>query len=366
MGLSAIGLLVSTPLCSAANSVQIGVNIHSGGNDPENVAEKLAERNLKCVRMDLWGNDAKYLAKFRAAAEALNAKNISIEAVLYTKYSEDQPKHQDYSADLKEVEKSVYESIKLQVESTKDVMKNYELQNEMSLYKGIKAAGSSGQNANDYDTPAGRLQAAVLRGMSKAIDDVRKASGLPLRIIIGTTDRSFGLLAFMQQQGVLFDVVGYHICPWEGHKPLDQDPWFGDGGPIGQLAQFNKPIRINEYNAGEIFSGGPGHTAKPNYENQNGDAVTEAGFRSIDKHLKEIMNASGANIEAVLFYEIWDEPRKAIPENRFGLYSDEALEQPKMSLLIAASFAGGKLSKAEKDELLKRGVGWNVSKSEGE
>lgn len=237
---------------------------------------------------------------------------------------------------------------------------DFELQNEITLYKNIKVAGSSGRDAEDFDTPAARLQAANLRGMSKAIDDVRRASSLPIRIILGTTDRSYGFLRFMEQQGVLFDVVGYHIYPWEQHQPLDSDPWFGNGGPLGQLAKFKRLIRINEFNAGEIYSGTGGYSAKTSYENKHDDADTEAGFRSVDKHLREIVNQGAANVEAVLFYEIWDEPRKAAPENRFGLYFDEELEQPKISLLLAASFAGGKLSAAEKKELSKREIGRNA------
>jgi hypothetical protein len=59
-------------------------------------------------------------------------------------------------------------------------------------------------------------------------------------------NRHWGFLTFMEQQGVLFDVIGYHIYPWEHHQPLDQDPWFGPGGPLGQLALFKKPITIND------------------------------------------------------------------------------------------------------------------------
>jgi hypothetical protein len=151
--------------------------------------------------------------------------------------------------------------------------------------------------------------------------------------------------------------VGYHIYPWEKHEPLDQDRWFGAGGPLGQLAQFHKPIRINEFNAGEIYSGGPAYPGGADYENEPGQPLTEEGFRSLDKHLKELVNQKVANVEAVLFYEIWDEPGKKPPENRFGLYYDYGLQRPKISLLIAASFAGGYLSPAEQNELAKRGIG---------
>jgi hypothetical protein len=61
-----------------------------------------------------------------------------------------------------------------------------------------------------------------------------------------------------------------------------------------------------------------------------------------------------ANVEAVSFYEISDEPSKAIPENRFGLYYDTGLQKPKISLLMATAFAGGVLSTAEKSLLSQR------------
>jgi len=336
------------------NSIHWGVNVHDGGNDPQNLANKLEYRNLKYTRMDLYGNDSTYLKKFRKAVKIMNVKNIKTEAVVFTIFSSYQARTNDYSADLAEVEQISYTTTKTQIISTKDIISDYELQNEIPLYPNIKVLGSTGQNAIDFDVPAGRLQAAVLRGMSRAIDDVRKTFNLPLRIILGTVDRQFGFLTYMQQQGVLFDVVGYHIYPWNKHPPLDQDLYFGEGGALGQLAKFNKPIHINEFNAGEIYSGGKAYPKEPDYENQAGKPVTEEGFKSLYKHMNEIVNQKGANIESVYFYEIADEPQKPIPENRFGLYFDVNLEKPKISLYIATAFAGGTLSTAEKDSLIKR------------
>jgi len=192
--------------------------------------------------------------------------------------------------------------------------------------------------------------------MSKAIHAAGTFSGLPLRVILGTVNRHWGFLAFMQQQGVLFDVVGYHIYPWEKHAPLDQDPWFGPGGPLGQLALFKKPITINEFNAGEIYSGTSDNPGA-DYLNRVGDPLTELGLKAVDKHLKEIVNQKVAKVESVLFYEVTDEPGKAPPENRFGLYYDAGMQKPKISLLLAALFAGGTLSKAERDALTTRGIG---------
>jgi hypothetical protein len=351
-------LVLALGLAGAAfGALQWGANVHAGGSSPQALANTMAQRNLMCARMDLWGNDHNYLAQFRNAATFLNAKGIRIEAVVFTVFSRGQSRSQDTGANLTEVEQTAYNQTRSQIDSTKDLVHDYELQNEISLYPNIKASGATGQNASDYNVAEGRLQAAVLHGMSRAIDDVRRASGLPLRIILGTTDRSFGMLTFMQQQGVLFDVVGYHIYPWEQNAALDQDTWYGTGGPLGQLAGFSKPIHINEFNAGEIYSGTGGYSSRASYENLAGQPVTEAGFRSVDKHLKEIVNQTVANVEAVLFYEIWDEPTNPAPENRFGLYYDAALTRPKISLYLASCYAGGALSAAERDSLTRRGLG---------
>lgn len=340
-----------------ARALDWGVNVHDGGSDPEAMARRLAERNLKSVRMDLWGNDPVYLTKFRRAVTLFDAKGIKAQAVIFTEFSPGQRRNQDLGADMGEVEKAAYLQTRSQVDATKDLVRDYELGNEITLgTPHILVEGATGQKAADFDTPSGRLQAAVLRGMSKAIRDVRAASGLPLRVILGTVNRHWGFLAFMQQQGVLFDVIGYHIYPWEKHAPLDQDPWFGPGGPLGQLALFKKPITINEFNAGEIYSGTPGHTGA-DYKNQPGDPLAETGWKSLDKHLKEIVRQKAANVESILLYEVTDEPRKAPPENRFGLYYDAALQKPKISLLLVSSYAGGTLSPAEKKELTDRGIG---------
>ena len=331
-----------------------GVNIHDGTGNPSALADLMAARNLRAARMDLYANDAAYLATFKTAVAALSARQIKIEAILFDDYSAGQPQNQNCGADPATVENNAYNQTITQIRATQGLLLDYELQNEVSLYDSIKGTGATGQNANDFDVSCGRMQAANLRGMSKAIADVRASSGLPLRIILGTTDRSFGFLSFMEAQGVQFDVVGYHIYPWEPHPPLDQDPWFGTGGPLGQLAKFNRPIHINEFNCGEIYSGSPVYPSDPLYENQAGQPVTDACLKGMAKHLKEIVNQTVANVESVHFYEALDEPSKAVPENHFGLLYD--FNTPKVHLFLAAAFAGGTLSASERSEITSRGL----------
>jgi hypothetical protein len=343
-------LLVLLGLSTAA-CVEYGVNVHHGGADPQLLATKLAERNLRHARFDLWRND---LVQVKTAVSALSAHGVKSEAIVFTIFSRGQKRAEDCGAELDEVESTAFNQTKPQIDATKGLLVDFELQNEVTLYPNIKAVGTTGQNASDYDVPCGRMQAAVLRGMSRAIVDARHESGLPLRIILGTTDRSFGFIRFMEQQRVTIDVVGYHIYPWEHQKPLDKDPWFGPGGALGQLGLFQKPVRINEYNAGEIYSGTGGYSSDPPYENTAGQPVTEQGFRSVHTHLEEIVLNTVVHVEAVLFYEMWDEASKEAPENRFGLFYDLAMTSPKITLLLASCYAGGSLSPAERDLLLQR------------
>lgn len=350
-----------------SNTLKWGVNIHDGGSDPQTWANKLSGRNITSVRMDYYGKDQSNVTKVRNAITAMNSKGIDAQVIVFTDFSRDQPRWQEYDTDLAIVEQTAYNDAKSYVEKVVDLVTDFEMSNEVPLYPGIlKETDTYGQVSSDFDTEAGRFQAAHLKGVSRAIRDVATETGKQLRIILGTVNRYYGFLKFMQENGVEFDVVGYHIYPWENHAALDQDPWFGQGGPIGQLAQFNKPIHINEFNSGEIYAGMPGQPETTNYENQVGKDVTERGFRGLYKHLNTIVNQKLANIESVHFYEACDEPHKSEPENRFGLYYDTSMEQPKISLLIATAFAGGPLTDAEKDQLYARGFTYynNVNNTE--
>ena len=82
--------------------------------------------------------------------------------------------------------------------------------------------------------------------------------------------------------------------------------------------------------------------------------MTEACFRSIAKHLTEVATQSVAHVESVHLYEMWDEPAKPAPENRFGLMVD--LDTPKIHLFLATAFSGGALTAAESSQLTSRAL----------
>lgn len=334
------------PAGSACRSERLhwGVNVHQPTDQWPRVQEVVAPRGFTRIRLDMWAKDGKRNAQMRAFASSLARQGIEVSAVLFDSYANGYPAAQMCDADLAVVEQNAYREVSQSLGQVADVIHDFELLNEIPLYPNIKTPLSKGHDAADFDTPCGRLQAANLRGMSRAIVDERKRTGLPLRIILGTVARAFGFYKFMQSQGVTFDVAGYHIYPHEKHKPLNQDPWFGEGGALGQLARFNKPIHINEFHCGEIY--------KPPFENKADQPETEACLRSMTRHLQDIANFKGGRIESVHLYELTDEPHKHVPENRFGLMYD--LDTPKIGLYLVTAFAGGKLSESEAREITRR------------
>jgi hypothetical protein len=187
-----------------------------------------------------------------------------------------------------------------------------------------------------------KTMASVLRGMSRAIHDVKVSSGYPLRVILGAVGRDYGFLTFMQQQGVIFDVVGYHIYPHFDQASLLDDPWYGPGGPLTQLAVFKLPVHINEFNCGEIYNKA--------YDNQPDSVETNKCFQSYKKHIPSLFSQKLVNLESLHFYELLDEPNKADAESRFGLMYDTS--KPKVHLSIITAYAGGMLSASEQQKIM--------------
>lgn len=272
---------------------------------------------------------------------------MTAQLILFNKYTNST----NYNVNLADVEQEVYNSTKSDVTAIMDLATDFELQNEIPLFHNMPL-NDKFLTIEDYNVPVVKLQTAVLRGMSRAIVDVRNETGKPLRIILGTVGRHFAFLDLMEQNGVVFDIIGYHSYPQPDAIGIDKDPWYGEGGALGQLAKFNKPIHINEYNTGAMYQGTwvPGDY----YENIEGFPVTEKGFSGFYKHLNILVNQNIVNIEAIHFYEAYDHAQLAYPENHFGLYYDAEMLNPKISLLIASSFAGGMLSDKEKEALEKR------------
>jgi hypothetical protein len=339
-------LVAMAALSTGAFAFDFGVNTHHGGTASTNqqVATVMQQRNLKSSRMDLIYNGN--LTAFRDQVQKIKASGGSVEVALQVAYQWDSSCNQNLSS----VEQDAYNQTATSVNAVKDLVNDFELLNETQLRPEIRNQvpwNSVGTATAPYQgKPCVASLTAALRGMSRAIRDIRASSGLPLRTILGVVGRDFGFLTYMQQNGVLFDVVGYHIYPHEPQASLLSDPWYGAGGPLAQLAVFGKPVHINEFNCGEIY--------EASYENRAGAAKTEACLRSLTRHLKDLRSQKIANVESVHVYELLDEPAKAVPENRFGMMYDLANAKPHLYLISA--FAGGALSAQERLEITNRGL----------
>lgn len=333
----------------AIGKLKWGTNAHLPTDQWSNIADTIVPRGMSLIRAGMWVHDPVNVAKIRTLAINMASRNIKTQTILFDPYSHPYDKSKVCDADPALVEADSFNLTTQALKNVDDVIQDFELQNEVSWWPNIKKPDTTGQNAGDFDTPCGHLQAANLRGMSRAIIQERTRTGLPLRIILGTVDRFVGFYDFMLQQGVSFDVIGFHRYQRENQGPLAQatDGWFGPGGALGQFARFNRPVTVNEFNCGEIYD--------TDFENLADQPKTEACFRSLSKHLKEIVDQTLVNVESVLLYELTDEPNLVTEheyERRFGLMYD--LSRPKVSLFIASAFAGGKLSSSETTELTRR------------
>jgi hypothetical protein len=331
---------------AAATGLLYGANIHSGGGNAaanQQVADLLHARNLKTVRMDF--GSGQNAAPWRDQVQKLNAVGIKAETTLFPTYQ--------YSTscnlDLTATQNDAYAQTTTMVNAVKDLVTDFELMNEVTLRAELQGevASNSKAPASAYaGKPCYAVKLAVIQGMYRAIRDVAQQSGTTLRVIAGTVGRDWGYLDFLRQNGVDFDVVGYHIYPSLNQADWNVDTWYGPSGLFSQLAAYGRPVHINEFNCGEIYQG--------SFENDAGAPLTEECFKSVAKYVLEILGQSRANIESVHYYEMFDEASKAAPENHFGLWYDAAT--PKVTAYLASAFAGGSLSASEENEITSRGL----------
>jgi hypothetical protein len=342
----ALAFLATAALWTQAQALDFGVNIHHGGTADFNTqrAAVMKQRNLKTARMDFISfQDPTAL---RDQVQKIRANGGSVEVVLWTRFGNDHSCNQNLAA----VESAAYDDAFQAVDKVKDIVHDFELLNETEQRPEIireVPRNSAGMSTAPYQgKPCVASLAAGLRGMSRAIRDVRASSGLPLRVLFGQSGRDWGFLTFMQQQGVQWDVTSWHAYQNIDSPSLLSDSWYGPGGPYARLAAFGKPVHVNEFNCGETYSAA--------YENQAGQPVTEKCLESIGRHMTEMMTQTLARIESVHIYELLDEPEKGRPEGVFGMMYD--LARPKPHLYLYTAFAGGNLTAGERYEVTRRSL----------
>jgi hypothetical protein len=333
---------VTSDVRAFAAGHEFGVNLHTGvggATANQQIADIMKYRNIKNGRLDTWD-----IAKTRDMITRIRANGGRAEVSAQINFQWDN----SCNSNLALIESNSYNDMANMIHQLKDIVTDFEYLNEVTLRPEIQreVPPGTGASATAYASkPCTATLVAALRGMSRALRDIRASSGLPLRGMLGAVNRDYGFLEFALQNGVTFDIVGYHIYP-RLDESLLADTWYGAGGILAQLARFNRPIHINEFNCGEIYT-----TA---YENREGSPNTETCLKSADKHLNDLRTQTIANIETIHFYEMFDEPDKTAPESKFGLLYD--LSRAKPNLYLAAAYAGGTVTPAERYEITRRAL----------
>lgn len=336
--------VVEYGLTTGGSGIALGVNTHH--NTTQTVSDLMKSRNFRVARMDLDVNDS--ITNYRAQASRIRANGGAVEAVLQISYQWNYTCPQNFTT----VEQTAYNETYAIVNQLKDVIYDYELLNEIDLRQDTKVQVTPNDAANINVTPyqgksCYNTMAAVLRGMENAIHAIKASSGYPLRVVLGTTGRDWGMLKFFADNNVEFDVVGYHIYPWSNHTSLLTDTWFGTGGPLAQLQSFAKPVHINEFNCGEIYDSA--------YSNTPTATKTLECFQAYKKHVTDLAGQTIiSQLESLVFYELFDEPNKSGAEAKFGLlYSATS---PKDHLYITTAYAGGTLTTSERQRVIDLGI----------
>lgn len=314
---------------------------------PDTQFATLEKYGLKTYRFDIPLVDDKpnAVADLQELINIANNHHITLHPILYVPFTwndnaTDSGRYPDTEAGL---EAQGYNRAYPFVLNFASQINDWELENEISLKKGVKSG--QGILASDYETPKARQWAAVLRGMSKAIHDVRERTGKPLRTVVDTTYVDFGLIQFLENNGVLIDKLAYHY-----YYEVDTSPYkiYAPNGTtvdiFSEFKKLDKPVIINEFNAAEIYD--PKNRNKP-YNDQK-------ALASLKNHIEYISQQTEAPIEGVEYYELYDEPGKDVAESNFGLMKDAI--QAKMQILLAAVYAGGELSPEEKTMLVSAGL----------
>lgn len=218
---------------------------------------------------------------------------------------------------------------------------DYEFGNEITNRPGFKSG--VGYSPDDYNTQDAREWAALLRGMSRALQDAKKATGKPLRSVVDIVAIDFGFIKFLESNGVQVDVVAYHyynkaeMSPYKYYTPPPLNKTMPTLSLFAELGKLGKSVIINEFNAAEIYNAA--------------SYTDEAAVRSMRVHLDYLRAQKDVVIEGVEFYELYDEADKAGTENSFGLMKDAQTSKPTMAL--AALYANGSTTSAENKALLK-------------
>lgn len=329
-------------LCFASTAqaavIAIGTNAKPIGTDYATMFKKMKANGMSRARTQVnltWDTEPTVVNNFRAVVNAAKANGIILECVLMTAFGwGDRTDHGlypkgDTAALYSQGYRRVYDFVSLFAKDVRD----WELANEVNLL----ARDSSGQQlwgrgmtAAEFEQPLMKDWFAVLKGMSDAIEDINRVKGTHLRRIVGTTGSMFGYIDYMRSKGVKVDMIGYHYYEHAGVNPASY--WLRDKPSFNlfaKLGSYGLPVTVNEMNCAEIYDS--------NFVNLNTSTTMATCNSNLKTMLQTWMAQKYANIESIILYEMFDEPAKSTPENRFGLMYN--INSPKPTFNTVASFA---------------------------
>jgi hypothetical protein len=320
----------------------VGGHLLSGGlwGDPATQMATMAERGLTTYRFDvpLTKDKPNAVADLGKLLSLAKSKGITLHPILYVPFTwGDATDGGKYPATEAGLEAQGYDRVLPIVTKFASQITDWELQNELSLLPNFKSG--DGAAASDYATPLAKQWAAVLRGMARAVHDVRAKTGRLLRTVVSTVYADFGFIPFLETQGVQVDKLGYHYYYSATANPYKLAVPKGSVDLFEELRKIGKPVIINRFNAGEMYA--------PLKSQAYDDAKA---LLSMKTHLDYLVSQTTAPIEGLEFYELYDEPAKNAAEPNFGLMKNA--KQPKIQMLLVALYTCGKLSASEKNQLI--------------
>lgn len=192
-----------------------------------------------------------------------------------------------------------------------------------------------------------------IKATSDAIAEVNRQYGTTFRRGIGIVSTHFGFLKLAEQMGVNYEFISYHSYQRRATSHYSMAAGEPNSGTtttwniFASLAQFKKPVSLNEINCAETYLGA--------FDNHDASSALFVDcLHSLKIHLNAWKNNTQLDVESILLYEFRDNPAKEEPENRFGMFWTDSVGPvytPKPQYYIMKSMLGVGLTTGEENIL---------------
>lgn len=292
------GLLLSSTSTPAGSGFMLGVNGHLGDapymQTPANKqVQLLNEMGMKWYRINIQTNpdftirsEGRFLALYQAASE----KGVSLLPVLYTRTLDlDKTEAESY--------KSGWELGANFAAKYGGYFTYYDLGNDLEL--ALLTKNKTGQSQEHYDRRKTNVTAAYLKGMDEGI----KSKDPTAKTMISAGWIHYGFIRMCDWYGVKFDVVAYH--------------WYSDMEGLAPKAPYNIPDITKKL--ASLFPNKPIWFTEFNYRYKEAASATYEAEQNtfVSNFIQKCKRTP--QVQALLIYELFNEPYKRADEGEFGL-----------------------------------------------